>query len=288
TYNKLELIKSVDFKDDNVLINEFKNILNQNSDTFDNEHINNLLDILSKTNKIKSVEGYLNENKRIADILKNTEKIIVSNKELALLIPEIKNIKQEIENLQNKEFELKSSVDEYSLRKDQIQQDIIVKKEELEKLNLEVENITKIKEEELSKIKSELENEINKLKEEKDNIEYEINLETEKKSIELNSLKEQITNLNKEKEDLDFTITELRQENRRVQRDAQEELLNVFKHKKYFDFLSGRDLSEFDKKESKTFKDCSIQDKYSDYLEFRKDFVTILNKFGRNFDNQFV
>ncbi|WP_291046509.1 hypothetical protein [Empedobacter sp. UBA1574] len=288
TYNKLELIKSVDFKDDNVLINEFKTILNQNSDTFDNEHINNLLEILSKTNKIKSVEGYLNENKRIADILKNTEKIIVSNKELALLIPEIKNIKQEIENLQNKEFELKSSVDEYSLRKDQIQQDIIVKKEELEKLNLEVENITKIKEEELSKIKSELENEINKLKEEKDNIENEINLETEKKSIELNSLKEQINNLNKEKEDLDFTITELRQENRRVQRDAQEELLNVFKHKKYFDFLSGRDLSEFDKKESEIFKDCSIEDRYSDYIEFRKDFVNILNKCGRNFDNQFV
>ncbi len=71
-----------------------------------------------------------------------------------------------------------------------------------------------------------------------------------------------------------------------MQRDAQEELINVFRHKKYFDFLSGRDLSEF-RKEEKNYADHSVTDSYSDYIDFRKDLISILNKNGRNFDVHF-
>src|SRR5690606_7932103 len=105
---------------------------------------------------------------------------------------------------------------------------------------------------------------------------------------ELKYLKEHLEGLNKEKEDLDFTVTELRQENRKVQRDAQEELINVFRHKKYFDFLSGRDLSEFDKKNDTTFSNHSISDAYINYIDFRTDLISILNKNGRNFDTHYV
>lgn len=288
SFNKFELVNTLDFKDDNEIIKEFKSILTEKSETFDKQKIEDLLDILTQTYKIKSIDKYLSENKRIAEILKNTENVIISNKELALLIPEINNIKSEIERLQNEEFELKTAVDTISSRKEEIQQDILQKQEKLEILNSELDNLSKTKEEELLKIKSGLENEITLLQKERDNLENDIRNETEKKSKELNSLKDNLEKLEKEKEDLDFTVTELRQENRKVQRDAQEELINVFRHKKYFDFLSGRDLSEFDKKSEQYFVDYSISNPYVDYLEFRKDLNLILNKNGRNFDTHFI
>lgn len=288
SFNKFELVKTLDFKDDNEVIKEFKSLLIENSDSFNSQYIESLLGILNKTNKIKSIDKYISENKRIAEILKNTENVIISNKELALLIPEINNIKSEIERLQNEEFELKNAVDTFSTKNEEIQQNIIQKQVKLDLLNIELENLSKTKEEELLKIKSGLENEITLLQEEKENLENDIKIETEKKSKELNLLKENLEKLEKEKEDLDFTVTELRQENRKVQRDAQEELINVFRHKKYFDFLSGRDLSEFDKTFEYNFSDFSILDSYTDYIEFRKDLNLILNKNGRNFDAHFI
>lgn len=288
SFNRFELIKTRDFKDNKELIDEFKSKLRESPETFNMEYIDSLLEILNRTGESKSIEKHLEENKRIAEILKNTENVIVSNKELAVLIPEIKNIKSEIERLQNEEFELKTVVDIFSTRKEEIQQDILQQQEKLDLLKLELENLSKTKEEELLKIKSGLETEIALLRDEKNNLANDIKIETEKKSKELNSLKGHLEQLKKEKEDLDFTVAELRQENRKVQRDAQEELINVFRHKKYFDFLSGRDLSEFDKKEAGTFSDYSILDTYSDYVEFRKDLASILNKNGRNFDTHFI
>ena len=288
SFNKFELVKTLDFKDDNEVIKEFKSLLIENSESFNSQYIENLLGILNKTKQIKSIDKYISENKRIAEILKNTENVIISNKELALLIPEINNIKSEIERLQNEEFELKSAVDTFSTKNEDIQQNIIQKQVKLDLLKIELENLSKTKEEELLKIKSGLENEITLLQEEKENLENDIKIETEKKSKELNLLKENLEKLEKEKEDLDFTVTELRQENRKVQRDAQEELINVFRHKKYFDFLSGRDLSEFDKTFEYNFSDFSILDSHTDYIEFRKDLNLILNKNGRNFDAHFI
>lgn len=288
SFNKFELENTLDFKDDIELIKEFKSLLSENSDIFNKNILENLLDFLLKTYKIKSIDNYLSNNKRIAEIIKNAESLIISNKELALLIPEINNIKSEIERLKNEEFELKNTVDTFSTKKEEIHQDIINKQEELLVLNSELENLSKTKEEELLKIKSGLENEIDLLHKERDNLEINIKTETESKSKELKLLIENIDVLKKEKEDLDFTVTELRQENRKVQRDSQEELINIFRHKKYFDFLSGRDLSEFDKKEDICFHDFSLTDVYSDYFEFRKDLISILNKSGRNFETHFI
>jgi len=288
SFNKFELLNPLDFKDDNKVIKDFKEKLIESPQAFDKHSLENLLDILTKTNKIKYIEKYIEENQRIAEILKNTENLVLSNKELALLIPEINNIKSEIERLQNEEFELKINVEKFSTRKDIIQQEIDQRQEELQKISSELENLKKTKEEELLKIKLDLESEITLLKEKKNYIEIEIKKEKEDKSKDLNFLKEELKKLKREKEDLDFTIIELRQENRKVQRDAQEELINVFRHKKYFDFLSGRDLSEFDKKEDKIYSDYLISNQYSSYIDFRNDLVTILNKNGRNFDAHFI
>jgi energy-coupling factor transporter ATP-binding protein EcfA2 len=288
SFNKFELIRTLDFKDNIEIINEFKTKLKETPELFDKDYINNLLDIINKTHKIKSIEKYLEENKRISEILKNTQESLISNIELAALIPELSTLKQEIEKLQNDESELKRSLEIISSKEEILRQEMIYKQESLDLLKIEFENLSKTKEEELLKIKLDLENEILELKKEKENIELEIRNETEIKSHELNSLKSIIENLEKEKEDLDFTVTELRQENRKVQRDAQEELINVFRHKKYFDFLSGRDLSEFDSKDTIIYKDFSIQDSYTNYLDFRKDLISILNQNGRNFESHFI
>lgn len=288
TFNKLNLLKVLEFKDDSEILKEFKAKIDESPEIFDQELQETLLGLLNKTYKIKSIEKYLKDNKRITEILKNAEAVIFSNRELANLVPQITSIKNELDRLQNEESDLRNSVGVISKRKDDIQQEVLLKQERLEELNLELENLSKTKEDELLKIKSDLETDITSLQEEKSNLESEIQNETQKKSKELNSLKSELDKLVKEKEDLDFIVTELKQENRRVQRAAQEELINVFRHKKYFDFLSGRDLSEFDKKDTRTCLDFSVEDKYIDYLEFRKDLISILNKNGRNFEAHFV
>lgn len=288
SFNKLEILQIIDFKDDTEIIKEFKYVLSENSEAFDKQKIESLLNILSQTSKIKSIEKYLSENKRIAEILKNTENIIISNKELAILIPEINNIKSEIERLQNDEFELKNNLEKSLTRKDEIQQDILQKQEKLDLLNSELENLSKTKEEELLKIKSGLENEILTLQDEKKNLENNIKNETESKSKELVSLKENLEELKKAEEDLKYSVDKLKVENQETQRDSLKGLIDLFKNKKYFDFFSGRDLSEYDKKEEREFYDFSVVDTYSDYIKYRTELISILNKSGRNFETHFI
>lgn len=287
-FNKFELLNSLDFKDDNKVIKDFKEKLIESPQTFDKHSVESLLDIITKTNKIKYVEKYIEENKRIAEILKNTEDLVLSNKELALLIPEIKNIKSEIERLQNEEFELKRNVETFSTRKDTIQQELNQKQEDLQKVSLELENLSKTKEEELLKIKSGLENKIITLQDEKKNLENNIKIETENKSKELNALKEKLEELKKAEEDLKYSVDKLKVENQETQRDSLKGLIDLFKNKKYFDFFSGRDLSEYDQKEEREFINFSVIDTYSDYIQFRTELISNLNKSGRNFETHFI
>jgi len=287
-FNKFELLNSLDFKDDNKVIKDFKEKLIESPQTFDKHSVESLLDIITKTNKIKHVEKYIEENKRVAEILKNTEDLVLSNKELALLIPEIKNIKSEIERLQNEEFELKRNVETFSTRKDTIQQELNQKQEDLQKVSLELENLSKTKEEELLKIKSGLENKIITLQDEKKNLENNIKIETENKSKELNTLKEKLEELKKAEEDLKYSVDKLKVENQETQRDSLKGLIDLFKNKKYFDFFSGRDLSEYDQKEEREFTNFSVIDTYSDYIQFRTELISNLNKSGRNFETHFI
>ena len=288
SFNGLEILTTLDFKDDNEIIKQFKNRLADSPETFSLIEQENLLEIINRTSKLKSLQTYIQDNYRLQGILKNSKNIVVSDKELALIIPELTGIKSKLESLQSEEFELRNKVQIVSKRNEEIQQEISEKQVRLDQLNSELENLSKTKEEELLKIKSELETDIAVLQAEKNNIEIQIRDETEIKSKELISVKEQLDNLKKEKDDLDYTVTELKQDNKRAQLNAQQELINLFKHKKYFDFLSGRDLSEFEKEEERSFVNFSIEDSYVDYLQFRKDFISILSKNGRVFDTHFI
>lgn len=288
SFNKFELSKTIEFKDDEEVIKEFKSILTTSSETFDIQYIENLLNILRKTRQIKSIDEYLSQNRRTAEILKNSEKLIISNKELALLIPELNNIESEIERLQNEEFDLKNNVELISSKKDEIQQELVQKQEKLELLGSELRNLSKTKEEELLKIKSDIEKEITLLQNNKDNLKREIKNETEKRSEELKNLRSEIIELRKAEEDLKYSVDKLKVENQETQRDSLKALIDLFKNKKYFDFFSGRDLSEYDKLEEKEFPDFSLSDTYIDYLDFRKDLISILNRNGRNFETHFI
>jgi len=288
SFNKLKLLKTINFIDNDELLKSFKSTLLDNSKDFDNTYIEHLLEILHKIHKIKSIDEYVSVNKRIADILQNTEKVIISNKELALLIPEIKNVKSEIDSLRNEKFSIKNEIDRLSTRKDEINQDINEKTEKLHSLNSDLENLSKTKEEELRKIKSELETNIGTLQAQKDKLEEKINFETETKSKELILITDRISKLKKEEEDLTEIIQELQRENKKVHKDALEALTNVFRHKTYSDFLSGRDLSEFDKQEEKSYNNYALQNDFDNYLDFRNELVAILEKNGRKFDTHFI
>lgn len=286
--NKLNLVKQLDFKDDNELIKEFKQKIVDSDESVDKKALEELVLLLKKTTKIKSVDNFLNENLRLKELIQNTEDITISELELSKLIPEIKTISNEIEILQNRESELKSFLEKTSEKKVEIEQEIIEKEEKLQSLKKELEDISKTKEEEYLKVKIDLESEITKLTDQKNNIEESIKKETNEKSLQLKDLVNKIDKLRKEKDDFEFTITELKQENRRIQRDSQEELINLFKHKKYFDFLSGRDLSEFDQKEEKKFITFKTDSTFQNYLEFKKELISVLNKTGRMFEPHFI
>lgn len=53
SFNKFELENTLDFKDDIELIKEFKSLLSENSDIFNKNILENLLDFLLKTYKNK-------------------------------------------------------------------------------------------------------------------------------------------------------------------------------------------------------------------------------------------
>lgn len=288
SFNELLLLKELDFKKDDEIIKEFLEKVEKGNENLDIENQKKILDILLKTSKIKSVEEYINKNNRIATILENSENIISSNVYLYNLIPEIASIKNEIERLQNRESDLKLSVSDISKKLDDLQHEVQEKEEDIRKRNEDLQNLVSVREDELKKIQIELEAEVAVLREKKNNIELEIQKETQNKSKELAELKEQISHLKKENDELEYTNTELRQHNKDVQRDAQKELINIFKQKKYFDFLNGRDLSDFEDKDKCEKRDYTINDKYSDFINFRKDLMAILNKHGRNYETHFV
>lgn len=288
SFNKIELIKSLEFKADKELLNEFKILISNNSTEINVEEISKLINLISKVSNIKSVDNFINNNKRIKQLLSNTSETLDSNKELGEFIPEIKSIQDEIEKLKSDEYEIKNSLEKLTEKKENIQSDFEEKLAEIEKIKIELNNLNKTKEEELKKIQSDLNDEINRLNELKTNLDESIKIETELKSKELQELNEEISVLKTESSDLKYTVDELKLENQRVQRDAQVELINLFKNKKYFDFLSGRDLSEFENSHSKKFIDCSIENKINDYNSLKENIINILNKNGRSFETHFI
>lgn len=287
SFNKLNLINEADFKDDSEILLDFKNKL-KNVDNANN--VNILYATLQKVAKNRSIQNDIKQNKRLQEIIKNTNDSILSEKELAEFIPEVESIKKEIESSKEKKLNISKDVEELLKRHKLIADKILLQKEEELKLNTQLENLSKTKKDELLKLKVDLEEEIERLENKKETLTTEIEEETEKESIELKKIKADKDYYSRQQTEMRMDLEALKTEINEIQHSSQTQLRDLVRHKKYFDFLSGRDISNSEEKSSEEYQDYStLGIDYDKYTDFRAKVIKILNKNGRShFDNHFI
>ena len=273
-FNKFDFIKEIDFKDDKEILNDFAERIKHNPALLNKRKQQEMLDLIETMRQNKAIETYLKENRRVYDILEKANEKLISDYKISEIFPEKVRLNEIIENLTERERELKSQVSSQEKRLQELQ-------EKVDDTQNELENLTKIKEEKFAKEKSALEQEVKALTEKKANLAAEIESETQQ-------ISQQLVQLRKEKDDLTAFVDKLLLENKHAQRDAQQELVNLFKHKKYFDFLSGRNLSLYEETQQRTFTDFSITDAFDTYAAFRDKIKEILSKNGRAFETHFI
>lgn len=284
TANNLSLnfSKEYVFTSDDELLKEFEKELINYPEYFNENNLENVLSILKKTTEIEKIENKIKSNFRLKKILEKGEKILDRDIDLLKNIPEIREIK---ENKQKLEEEL------FNLQKD-------LEKTEIQKRELitEISELEQTKTEELEKRKTDLDNDIKELETRKNNLEKEVAEDKNKRSEELKKLNDDIKYFERRKKELDDDKTELetqisgvRKTFIDVQNEADDRLSNLIKSKIHFDFISGRDLSE-QEIETSVFQDFKIEDQYkqNQYREFRNELVTVLKQNNRNFETHFV
>jgi len=296
-YNKLELLKELDFKNDKDLLNDFKTVLNQNTDSYNEVEISKFLQILDKTTNLTSINLQINRNLRLKEIIKNTQELFLTESEIIKLIPEVAVIKKEVEEYKDLKFKIENDLKKLNENKSDIIQELEHYKNDLEKNKLELDSVKQIKEEQLLKQKSNVENEIKDLEYKKNNLSTEIAKDEIIFSSRLNKIKYEIEFREKDKSDLDNIINELKNivdklkiENLQEQKNAQTQLFELFKNKKYFDFFSGRDISSFEEHQKIEYKNFEINNdkEFLNYESFRNKVIELIAINGRNFDNHFI
>jgi energy-coupling factor transporter ATP-binding protein EcfA2 len=272
---KLTFVEDFDFTSDDDLLKEFKDELNNYPEYFNENNLKNVLSILKKATEIEKIESKIKSNFRLKNILEKGEKILDKDIDLLKNIPEIKEIKENKQKLEEELFALKQDLEKIDNQK--------------KELIKEIKELEKTKTEESEKRKSDLDSDIKELKTRKNNLEKEV----EESKLELeNNLQEIKTDIDKQRIIQDYLkagVQKLKSEFTSEQKDAQEKLAELVKGKTHFDFISGRDLSE-QEMETTVFHNFKIEDQYKQdqYREFRNELVAILKQNNRNFETHFV
>lgn len=282
--NNLSLIfnKEYDFKNDDELLKEFEKELINYPEYFNENNLENVLSILKKTTEIDKIERKMKSNFRLKKILEKGGKILNRDIDLLKNIPEIKEIKENKQKIEEELFVLKQDLEKIETQK--------------RELIDEIKELEQTKTEESEKRKNDLDNDIKELETRKNNLEKEVTEDKNKRSEELKKLEEDIKyferkkkELQDDKTELETQITGVRKTFIDVQNEADDRLSNLIKSKIHFDFISGRDLSE-QEMETSVFQNFKIEDQFkqNQYREFRNELVTILKQNNRNFETHFV
>lgn len=213
---------------------------------------------------------------------------ILSNIDFINRLPQMKFVKDEIDKLSEKRLQLNSEIIRLKAQEEKLQQDIEKENQEFESLKQDKENF---REQELINKKTILETEITELEERKNNLSSFVNVEEERLSKELATIKDDIRWKQKSKQELEYAIQNLRKEFVNKQIEEQEKLKELIQHKKYFDFLSGRDLSTYNVNDEVKYPDLRIKDedvKYENYISFRNQVLDILARNNRKVDSHFL
>lgn len=267
--------KDYDFISDEDLLKDFEKELGNHPDYFNEKNLVNVLSVLKKATEIDKIETKIKQNYRLQNILIKGEKILNRDIDLLNNIPEIKELK---ENKQRVEDEI------FNSNKDL--QELISKKTDLE---FEIKSLEENKSAELENRKNSLDKEIEDLELRKSNLKIEVDLKKSDLESNLEQIKTEIDRQKIIEDYLKAGVKKLQDEFTSEQKDAQYKLAELVKGKTHFDFISGRDLSEQD---DKIFiaEDFTIEDhfKQNQYREFRNELVAILKQNNRNFEAHFV
>ncbi|WP_372644425.1 hypothetical protein [Ancylomarina sp.] len=291
--NTLNLISEKNFLSDKEILEEFKEKLNKAD--FDINEINSVLNHIKEATEVNSIKEYVENNDRIKSILEKTETTLASDYKLLEFLPQVGQIKKDIEVLTTNKFNLEEDKRKLQDTIEQIGIDIEESKDSLEKLEEQIDNKVRTKDEALKNVNSELEEEINKLKEQKNTLENEVkSFEATKKlediEAEIRVREKDLKDKENQKSTLNESIDSLRKDNLEVQEDSQKTLIKLVREKKYFDFLSGRDLVDYDQQEKPSYQPKTYCDNpnHNDYLSFRTLVLDKLTKLGRKYDTHFV
>lgn len=275
--NNLSLIfsKEYNFTSDNELLKEFEKELINYPEYFNENNLENVLSILKKTTEIDKIESKIKSNFRLKKILEKGGKILDKDIDLLKNIPEIKEIKENKQKIEEELFVLKQDLEKIDTQKKEL-------------IN-EINELEQTKTEELEKQKNDFHKEIEILETRKNNLEKEV--EQNKLNLEksLSKTREDIDYYERNKTELKNQIDNLKEDFKEEQKNAQISLQNLIKSKVHFDFISGRDLSE-QEIEISVFQNFKIDDQYkqNQYREFRNELVAILKQNNRNFETHFV
>ncbi|MBB2951150.1 hypothetical protein [Sphingobacterium sp. JUb56] len=289
-FNQLNIIEQRDFISDSQLIDSLNAELIKRPEEFNPNHLANLLEIIKKISGSELINEHDRRNKRLEEILRKTEKSVISNISLGSLFPELNETKKDIEALQEKKLSILNEITSVTEKVEVVNNELKIAHDNKLILTKELENLTVIKEEELLKRKSDLDNEIDLLIKRHSELNNEIQKEKEEKSAELRDLDEKIIYKRQVNRELDDAEKFLKDNFISGQENAQKTLFELVKHKTHFDFISGRDISSQYGIEKNTFPNfqVNIDQAYNDYKSFRTALIEILKLNNRKLENHFI
>lgn len=286
--NELPSPHAIDFISDDDLLKDFEGKIKRSSNDYDINILNSLIDFIQKNSTEINAEAHEKRNDRLLNLIDTAKNRILSNIDFIDCLPQMSSVKNEINSLSEKKLQLNAEIAKLKSQEEKLQQNIEKENQEFESLKQDKENF---REQELINKKTILEAEITELEERKNNLSSFVNIEEERLSKELETIKDDIRWRQKSKQELEYAIQNLRKEFVNKQIEEQEKLKELIQHKKYFDFLSGRDLSTYNINDEVKYPDLRIKDeevKYENYVSFRNQVLDILARNNRKVDSHFL
>lgn len=298
--NELSLLEEEDFITDIELINKLETHISKTPDLYSIEHLSDSLDVIKRISIIDIKDNSKNRD-RLLKILKDKEQDIVLNLEISKIIPELTNIKEQIDSLEKKKLSLNNEielVEKAKIDKDQkiieLEDKITSLKVEIDNLNKQIEDIKKYKEEKLKTERLELEDQITELEKVKMSMDSDIQLEKEAKMQSIKELEVTIKYLENKESSLKAGLNTLQEEFSNEQKSAHQKLKDLLIQNQHYNILSGREFITLDKEHSKEYESYELQKDFENierltcYQNIKKDITEILSKSNRKLESHFI
>lgn len=287
--NKLKLLSPLEFISDENLIENFKITFSNNPDRYNSESIDKILEFIRKTISTVSINENENNNKRLLELLKISEQTVLSDLGISQILPEVKQTKREIQELQELRLSLQMDISSHEDKISMLKNEISQNTDRQIELKNEIENISKIKEQQLLRRGSELDEKIRELEERRTKLDKEVEEEKKNKSIDIEELDATILYKRKVEKELESAIKTLKDSFVTVQEDSYTQLNELIKYKTHFDFISGKDISTYEKQKVSSFQSFEISsDKMEDYKTIRKKILDIFESNNRKLESHFI